>query len=58
MRYWRGNYDEDEAREAQLCRDHGINSQEEERDVWFFRVLVGLQAALLILMALLYVNWP
>lgn len=56
MRYWKGRYDEDVARDLAL-RQGDETPPEEDRDIRFFHVLIAFQAGLVSLALLLFVNW-
>ena len=61
MRYWKGDYDEDCARDHHLRRHdlrraHGTRANDEDTDMRVFQVLVGIQIFMFILAGLLFVS--
>lgn len=53
MRYWKGAYDEDIRRDFEMRQYRGLPADEENRDVWVFRVLVAIQVVWPIVVGLL-----
>ncbi|MGZ4815018.1 MAG: hypothetical protein ACXVZV_06405 [Terriglobales bacterium] len=57
MRYWKAAYDEDLQRLLELRRRAGLPAaDDEEREMWLFRLLVAVQVLLITLVGLLFVT--
>ncbi len=56
MRYWKGAFDEDNARDVELRRAYGVAEDEHEGDMRWFQVLVAIQVLLVSLVGLLFLS--
>lgn len=56
VRYWKGSYDEDWAREIEQRRREGPPTEPDDREMWVFRVLVGVQVGAVILAVVMFVS--
>ena len=57
VRYWKGVYDEDSERDLALRREAGLSVRDDEQqEMWIFRVLVAIQVMLVTLAGLLFVT--
>jgi len=55
VRYWKGAYDEDAQRDLELRRRAGVSAADEEQpEMWVFRLLVVVQVLLITLAGLLF----
>jgi len=49
VRYWRGAYDEDRARDREIRLARGIACDDREREITVFHALVGVQILMVVL---------
>jgi hypothetical protein len=56
VRYWKGSYDEDLARERERRKWQDEAAGDEQSEMWIFRVLVAVQVAAAILAGFLFMS--
>ena len=57
VRYWKGAYDEDRARDRDIRRARGVAADEEESEVCFFHALVAVQILMITVALFSVAEW-